>query len=120
MAAVQAMIDGAVQRASNVPRTEYYLAVIGESDELVGLARLALAGVKAAKLGSAIRADRWVPRATPPTRLGASFNSASSNCNRTASDRTMPPPSPWFASSARDDDGAASISDAALSSSCDR
>jgi ribosomal-protein-alanine N-acetyltransferase len=59
MNAAQAMIDGAVQRARQDPRNEYYLAVTGEGDELVGFARLALAGVKAAKLGYAVRADRW-------------------------------------------------------------
>ena len=59
LAAAQAMIDGAAQRAQDEPRTEYYLAVIGEGDELVGFARLALTGVKAAMLGYAIRADRW-------------------------------------------------------------
>ena len=57
--AAQAMIDGAVHRAQDEPRTEYYLAVTGEGDELVGFARLAFTGVKAAKLGYAIRADRW-------------------------------------------------------------
>jgi ribosomal-protein-alanine N-acetyltransferase len=57
--AAQAMIDGAVQRAQDEPRTEYYLAVTGEGDELVGFSRLALTGVKAAKLGYAVRADRW-------------------------------------------------------------
>ncbi|PRY30266.1 GNAT family N-acetyltransferase [Pseudosporangium ferrugineum] len=57
--AARAMIDGAVQRAQQQPRSEYYLAVTDEHDELVGFARLALAGVKAAKLGYAIRADRW-------------------------------------------------------------
>ena len=59
MTAAQAMIDGAVQRAQHEPRTEYYLAVTTDDDELVGFVRLAFAGVKAAKLGYAIRADRW-------------------------------------------------------------
>ena len=59
LTAAQAMIDGAVQRARLAPRTEYYLAVTADDDELVGFIRLALAGVKAAKLGYAIRADRW-------------------------------------------------------------
>jgi RimJ/RimL family protein N-acetyltransferase len=57
--AAKAMIDGAVQRAQLEPRSEYYLAIAGEGDELVGFARLALTGVRAAKLGYAIRADRW-------------------------------------------------------------
>jgi [ribosomal protein S5]-alanine N-acetyltransferase len=59
LAAAQAMIDGAAQRAQQEPRTEYYLAVTADDDELVGFVRLAFAGVKAAKLGYAIRADRW-------------------------------------------------------------
>lgn len=57
--AAQAMVDGAIQRAQQTPRSEYYLAVTASDDELVGFARLALAGVKSAKLGYAIRADRW-------------------------------------------------------------
>jgi RimJ/RimL family protein N-acetyltransferase len=59
IAAAQAMVDGAAERARLDPRTEYYLAVAAGDDELVGFARLAFAGVKAAKLGYAIRADRW-------------------------------------------------------------
>jgi RimJ/RimL family protein N-acetyltransferase len=52
------MIAGILTRADQVPRTEYYLAV--EHDDLViGFARLGLTGVQAAKLGYAIRADRW-------------------------------------------------------------
>jgi ribosomal-protein-alanine N-acetyltransferase len=51
------MVDSAAERAQYQPRTEYYLAVTA-GDELVGFARLAFAGVKAAKLGYAIRADR--------------------------------------------------------------
>lgn len=57
--AAQAMLDGAVRRAQHEPRTEFYLAVATDDDELVGFVRLAFAGVKAAKLGYAIRADRW-------------------------------------------------------------
>ena len=49
----------AAQRAQSTPRTEYYLAVTAPNDELVGFARLGVTGVKAAKLGYAIRADRW-------------------------------------------------------------
>ncbi len=59
MAAAQAMVDGAAERAQLDPRTEYYLAITAPDDELVGFARLALAGAKAAKLGYAIRAARW-------------------------------------------------------------
>jgi ribosomal-protein-alanine N-acetyltransferase len=57
--AARAMIDGAVQRAQDKPRSEYYLAVTAENGELVGFARLALTGTRAAKLGYAIRADSW-------------------------------------------------------------
>src|SRR4051794_4526293 len=59
LTAAQAMIDGAVRRAQDDPRTEYYLAVTTPDDDLIGFARLGLSGVKAAKLGYAIRADRW-------------------------------------------------------------
>jgi RimJ/RimL family protein N-acetyltransferase len=58
-AATTDMITGAIERAQQVPRTEYYLAVTDETDALIGFARLGFAGVKAAKLGYAIRADRW-------------------------------------------------------------
>jgi RimJ/RimL family protein N-acetyltransferase len=58
-AAAQAMIDAAVERAKDEPRTEYYLAVTAGRDELAGFVRLALSGVQAAKLGYAIRADSW-------------------------------------------------------------
>jgi ribosomal-protein-alanine N-acetyltransferase len=52
------MISGAIARASNDPRTEYYMAI--EADQqFVGFCRLGLDGVKAAKLGYAIRADDW-------------------------------------------------------------
>lgn len=74
LAAAQAMIDGAVKRAQDQPRTEYYLAMAAEPDELVGFARLALTGVKAAKLGYAVSADRWGKGyATDATRLMLRF-----------------------------------------------
>lgn len=57
-AQTDAMLAGVVERAHAIPRTEYYLAVDVDED-LVGFARIGLAGVKAAKLGYAIRADRW-------------------------------------------------------------
>ncbi|MFG3577193.1 GNAT family N-acetyltransferase [Micromonospora chersina] len=57
--AATAMIEGAVARAKTEPRNEYYLAVTLPGDELIGFARLGLNGVKAAKLGYAIRADQW-------------------------------------------------------------
>lgn len=54
------MIDGAISRASDAPRTEYYLAIAKlDEDQLIGFIRLALGGVKAAKLGYAIAADHW-------------------------------------------------------------
>ncbi len=53
------MIEGAIERAQQEPRTEYYLAVTIDADELVGFARLGLTGVQAAKLGYAIAADHW-------------------------------------------------------------
>ncbi|HVK44523.1 MAG TPA: GNAT family N-acetyltransferase, partial [Micropruina sp.] len=54
-----AMLNGAIERARQVPRTEFYLAVTWPDDELIGFARLGLNGVQAAKLGYAIRADQW-------------------------------------------------------------
>ena len=53
------MIEGAVERAQVEPRTEFYLAVTLPDDDLIGFARLALNGVRAGKLGYAIRADQW-------------------------------------------------------------
>jgi RimJ/RimL family protein N-acetyltransferase len=58
--AAQAMIDGAVQRATLQPRIEYYLAITTISDDsLIGSCRLALSGVQAAKLGYSVAADHW-------------------------------------------------------------
>jgi RimJ/RimL family protein N-acetyltransferase len=57
--AARVMIDGASQRAQDESRSEYYLAVTAGDGELVGFVRLALTGTRAAKLGYAIRADRW-------------------------------------------------------------
>lgn len=49
-----------IDRASQRPRTEYYLAITTTtSDRLIGFARLGLSGVRAAKLGYAVAADRW-------------------------------------------------------------
>ena len=53
------MIEGAVERAQVEPRTEFYLAVTLPDGDLIGFARLALGGVRAGKLGYAIRADQW-------------------------------------------------------------
>ena len=42
------------------PRNEYYLAATeSTSDRVIGFVRLGLGGVRAAKLGYAIRADHW-------------------------------------------------------------
>jgi [ribosomal protein S5]-alanine N-acetyltransferase len=57
-AGTAAMLAGVIDRARAIPRTEYYLAV-DAAGELVGFARLGLAGVQAGKLGYAVRADRW-------------------------------------------------------------
>jgi ribosomal-protein-alanine N-acetyltransferase len=54
------MLDGIVTRARQQPRTEYYLAVALPADRaVIGFARLDLAGVRAAKLGFAIRRSAW-------------------------------------------------------------
>jgi RimJ/RimL family protein N-acetyltransferase len=48
-------LKGIIHRAQETPRTEYYLAVTPtDSHQLVGFARLGLAGARAAKLGYAI------------------------------------------------------------------
>ena len=58
--AVYDMLTAAIQRAQATPRTEYYLAVtLPEDDRLIGFGRLGLAGVRAAKLGAAIRSSEW-------------------------------------------------------------
>jgi ribosomal-protein-alanine N-acetyltransferase len=54
------MITAAISEAEADPRTEYYLAVAHpDSDRVIGFVRLALGGVRAAKLGYAIHADHW-------------------------------------------------------------
>jgi ribosomal-protein-alanine N-acetyltransferase len=59
-AGTQAMLAGTLERARLEPRTEYYLAVtLPESGRLIGFVRIGLAGIKAGKLGYAIRADEW-------------------------------------------------------------
>lgn len=51
----QDMLGGILDRVRHQPRTEYYLAITpADTSELVGFARLALGGVRAAKLGYAI------------------------------------------------------------------
>ena len=55
-----AMIEAAIERARQEPRVEYYLAIAElTSDRLIGFVRLALTGVRAAKLGYAVAADYW-------------------------------------------------------------
>jgi RimJ/RimL family protein N-acetyltransferase len=54
------MLDGVLARARQEPRTEYYLAVALPADRgVIGFTRLGLAGVRAAKLGVAIRRSAW-------------------------------------------------------------
>jgi RimJ/RimL family protein N-acetyltransferase len=57
----QASIDGAISRAKNQPRLEYYFAITRAGDDrLIGTCRLGLAGAHgAAKLGYAIAAEHW-------------------------------------------------------------
>jgi RimJ/RimL family protein N-acetyltransferase len=54
------MLEGIVTRARQQPRAEYYLAAALPADgAVIGFARLGLAGVRAAKLGFAIRHSDW-------------------------------------------------------------
>lgn len=54
------VLTGAIERAEQTPRTEYYLAVTRHTDDrLIGFMRLGLGGVQAAKLGAAIAAAQW-------------------------------------------------------------
>ncbi|GAB3766915.1 GNAT family N-acetyltransferase [Microlunatus parietis] len=56
----ESMLAGILDRAELEPRTEFYLAVEPlAGPPLVGFIRLALGGVRAAKLGYAIHADHW-------------------------------------------------------------
>lgn len=58
--ATERMLTAAIAEAQTEPRTEYYLAVVlPDTDRVIGFARLAFSGVKAAKLGYAIHADHW-------------------------------------------------------------
>jgi ribosomal-protein-alanine N-acetyltransferase len=52
------MVHAIVSNACAEERTEYYLAIDLDGD-LIGFIRLALSGVRAAKLGYAVRADQW-------------------------------------------------------------
>jgi ribosomal-protein-alanine N-acetyltransferase len=68
-AGAAAMLAGIRERAGQTPRTEYYLAVTAPPGEpgagapgggpVVGFIRLGLTGVRAAKLGYAVRAAAW-------------------------------------------------------------
>jgi ribosomal-protein-alanine N-acetyltransferase len=54
------VLTGAIERAQQTPRTEYYLAVTTHTDDrLIGFVRLGLGGVQAAKLGFAVAAAHW-------------------------------------------------------------
>lgn len=65
------MVEAAIEAAGRDPRREYYLAVTaavstagaGPAEPadapVIGFARLALTGVRAAKLGYAVHADHW-------------------------------------------------------------
>lgn len=77
-------LTGAIQRASQDPRTEYYLAVAErETDRLIGFIRLGLSGVKAAKLGFAIAADHWGNGyATEATRAMVNYGFAKLDLHR--------------------------------------
>ena len=57
-AQVEAMVSGIVGRAHEKDRTEHYFA-IESGAEFVGFVRLGFSGVKAAKIGYAIKADCW-------------------------------------------------------------
>jgi RimJ/RimL family protein N-acetyltransferase len=54
------MLEGILARARQEPRGEYYLAVaLPTNRAVIGFARLGLTGVRAAKLGFAIRHNQW-------------------------------------------------------------
>ncbi|HKR52106.1 MAG TPA: GNAT family protein [Pseudonocardiaceae bacterium] len=54
------VLTGAIERAQQIPRTEYYLAVTTHTDDrLIGFVRLGLGGVQAAKLGGASAVPHW-------------------------------------------------------------
>jgi [ribosomal protein S5]-alanine N-acetyltransferase len=71
------MVEAAIEAAGRDPRREYYLAVTaavstagaGPAERadapVIGFARLALTGVRAAKLGYAVHADHWGKRYAP-------------------------------------------------------
>lgn len=54
------VLTGAIERAKQTPRTEYYLGVTTRTDDrLIGFVRLGFAGVQAAKLGGAVATAHW-------------------------------------------------------------
>ncbi|WP_424887420.1 GNAT family N-acetyltransferase [Streptomyces sp. XH2] len=56
----QAMLEGAISRAQEEPRNEYYLAIVAPpSDHVIGFCRIGLSGVRAGKLGYAVAASEW-------------------------------------------------------------
>ena len=58
--AAVALMEQAAELASAEPRTEFYMGITSHDDDtVIGFIRLALSGVKAAKLGYAIHADHW-------------------------------------------------------------
>ncbi len=59
-AQAEAMVEGAILRAQDIRRSEYYLAIdVPRQDRMAGFLRLALDGVAAGKLGYVIAADHW-------------------------------------------------------------
>jgi [ribosomal protein S5]-alanine N-acetyltransferase len=77
-------LTGAIERAAQQPRNEYYLALTTlDSDRLIGFARLGLSGVRAAKLGYAVAAPRWGKGyATDAARALVSFGFAGLGLHR--------------------------------------
>src|SRR5260370_8480916 len=76
------MVAEIVERAARSPRTEYYLAIVEPAaSRLVGFVRLGLTGVRAGRLGYAIRPASW--------RLGYSPDAAA-----TIPRFAFPPPHP--------------------------
>lgn len=54
------LVTATLERARQEPRDEFYLAITRRGDDrMIGFARLALTGVRAAKLGYAVAADHW-------------------------------------------------------------
>lgn len=51
------MVAGVLERQTQQPRSEYYLAVCADQQGLIGFCRIGLAGVQAGKLGYAVRSD---------------------------------------------------------------